>query len=638
MNTINNFAFALFGKHIQERKDDYSEIRTAIRQAHISLPWDIYVGTAYLYAIISAILGAITAYYLMPLWHFIYTNNTKITLDSGFPEIRFSGLMDYKESAFILIIILLFSLVIGRIAYYGISAYPGMMASVRKNKIDLTLPHAVAYMHALSKGGLSLVPIFKSLSHQINIYGTAAEEIAFIVIDIELRGSDLITALKTAAVRTQSEKFRDFLENLVNVAATSGDIETFLENTVNQYHKTAETDQSLYLEMLRMLAETYITLFVAGPLFLITILIVVGLTGPGSLSIFKILIYIVIPFSSFIFSIMVDMISLHNDSRLIEIYSVSKKIKHYSDVRTFLKQGDDRLIRKLIRSLRWTNVLNMIKNPFKIFFTDPFKAFYIAVPAALIYFILSVYQKKITVDSIDNPIIISILILLAPFLFFYEMQSRRIYAIEGAVPGFLKRLAIINDMGMPLAEAIKTISKINFGILSSEIKLIHKDIVWSNSFHDALMKFESRIRTVSISRIVTLITKASESARNVKETLKAAANYAELNENLRRQKFTVLFSHLIVMYISFTVFLLVLYIFAKVFLPQIPSTSSNGINMFSISGHKEEYSILFMHATVIQGFFSGIIVGRMIGDSGYDGLKHSFIMMSIAYIFFTWFV
>ncbi|VVB87924.1 Uncharacterised protein [uncultured archaeon] len=45
-----------------------------------------------------------------------------------------------------------------------------------------------------------------------------------------------------------------------------------------------------------------------------------------------------------------------------------------------------------------------------------------------------------------------------------------------------------------------------------------------------------------------------------------------------------------------------------------------------------------MHATVIQGFFSGIIAGQMMGENVYDGLKHSAFMIAIAYIFFVWFI
>jgi len=74
------------------------------------------------------------------------------------------------------------------------------------------------------------------------------------------------------------------------------------------------------------------------------------------------------------------------------------------------------------------------------------------------------------------------------------------------------------------------------------------------------------------------------------------------------------------------------------FLPKIPEISGTGSGMFAISAQKEDYNRLFMHATVIQGFFSGIIAGQITGESPYDGLKHSIIMVTIAYIFFTWFV
>ncbi len=634
MDRFHKLAFAIFGNYVRNNKESYSSIQVTIRQAHLTLPWDIYVSAACFWGAVSGILGLLFVCLLIPLWRFLYLHYLK-----AISRVGSIGLGPYGETLFIIVIGLLFSLFLAAIVYFGILAYPGLVAQTRKSKIDLTLPHAVAYMHALSKGGLSLVSIFKSLHDHVNVYGEAAEEIGYIVMDTELHGSDMITALRTAAVRTQSEKFRDFLENLINVAGTSGDLETFFGNMVAYYHTSSEADQSMYLELLGMMAETYITVFVAGPLFLITILIVMGMMGPSSLLIINLLIYAVIPLSATAFSILLSVISLGSDTKTNEIYSVTKKINHYDDIRTVISKDDERLVRKLTRSLRWTGVVNARKNPLKLFFGDPFKVFYISIPIAVIYFLVSIYNHKITIDLLDDSIIISILIILVPFLLFYETLLRRIRAIEDSVPTFLKRLAVVNEVGMPLAEAIRSISNINLGILSTEVKLMYKDLVWSNSIFKALTKFELRIRTVSISRIVTLITKASETSGNIKETLRVAANDASLTEKLRRQKFTVLFSYLIVVYISFAVFLLVLYVFATMFLPQIPEASSAaGSSMLSISAHKEEYTRLFMHATVIQGFFSGIIVGQMTGESAYDGLKHSVIMMGIAYLFFVLFV
>jgi len=326
--------------------------------------------------------------------------------------------------------------------------------------------------------------------------------------------------------------------------------------------------------------------------------------------------------------------SISIDAKLIKIYTVTKKIRQYDDVRTKFSKNDERLIHKLSRSLRWASLVEARKNPFKLFFADPEKVFYLTIPAATIYFVISIYNQKIAIDKIDDSIFFSILILLVPFLFFYEIQNRRIQAIEDSIPSFLKRMASINEVGMPITDAIKSISKINLGVLSPEVKMIHKDIVWSSDILNAFTKFERRVKTMSISRIVTLIMKASESTGNIKETLMVAADEASLSDRLRRQKFTILYSYLIVVYMSFGVFLIVLYVFATMFLPKIPDTSG----MLSIGANKAEFNILFMHASVIQGFFSGIIVGQMMGESVYDGLKHSVIMMTIAYLFFVLFV
>lgn len=630
MNQINKLAFAIFGNLVRKNKDNYKSVRTAIKQGHLSIPWDIYASTAYLYSIITGIIAAVFGLLLTPLWHLIYTKYLGIA-----PKMGVDG-TGYGEPGFILIIVLFISFFLTLATYYLIMAYPGFVSQIRKHKIDLNLPHAVSYMHAMSKGGLSLIMIFKSLSQYRNIYGEFAEEIEYILIDTEMHGKDIVSSIKSAAFNTQSDKFRDFLDNLINVLETSGDLETLFDNMVVHYRNTAEADQNLYLEMLGMLAETYITVFVAGPLFLITIIIVMGLMGPGNLVFLKLIIYIIIPLCALAFSVLLSAMSIDSDIKLIEIYTVTKKIQQYDDIRTTFSKNDDRLVRKLLRSLRWTSVVEARKNPFKLFFAYPEKAFYLTIPAAIIYFVISIYNQKIAIDTVDDSIFFSLLILLVPFLFFYEMQNRRIQAIEDSIPVFLKRMATINDVGMPITDAIKSISKINLGVLSTEVKLMHKDIVWSNNILNAFTKFERRVKTMSISRIVTLIMKASESTGNIKETLRVAADEASLSDRLRRQKFTVLFSYLIVVYMSFGVFLIVLYVFATMFLPKIPDASASG--MLSIGANSAEFNILFLHASLIQGFFSGIIAGQMMGASIYDGLKHSMVMIIIAYIFFVFLI
>ncbi len=50
------------------------------------------------------------------------------------------------------------------------------------------------------------------------------------------------------------------------------------------------------------------------------------------------------------------------------------------------------------------------------------------------------------------------------------------------------------------------------------------------------------------------------------------------------------------------------------------------------------YNRLFFHGALIQGFCSGLIAGVMGEGSVLSGLKHSVIMVTIAYLLFNLFV
>ncbi|MCK4624655.1 MAG: type II secretion system F family protein, partial [Phycisphaerae bacterium] len=224
MKLIHKIAFAIYGRRVRNKEKTYADTRAALEQAHIPLPYDTYISTAYLYAHLLGIIGAVLGYLIAPIAYRL----CKTLIDSRqfVSPVEIGGISGYWEVASAVFLTVLIATLLGAISYYLMLAYPYLLASTRKTKIDLTLPHAVAYMHALSKGGLSLISIFESLSEHTNVYGEAAEEIAYIVMDTKYHGTDLMTALETAAVRTRSEKFRDFLDNLISVAETGGDTES----------------------------------------------------------------------------------------------------------------------------------------------------------------------------------------------------------------------------------------------------------------------------------------------------------------------------------------------------------------------------------------------------------------------------
>ncbi len=160
------------------------------------------------------------------------------------------------------------SFVVGTfIGYSVLLSMPGFEKNNRSIKINMTLHNAVAYMYAMRRGGAQLMTIFRSLSDRANIYGEVALEFRQIVRDADFFGYDVVTAIRHLAETTPSEKLKDFLEDLLSVIESGGDMGEFLSTRVRLYQEEARFEQKQFLNVLSIVAESYVTLFVAGPLF-----------------------------------------------------------------------------------------------------------------------------------------------------------------------------------------------------------------------------------------------------------------------------------------------------------------------------------------------------------------------------------
>ncbi|MDY6964432.1 MAG: type II secretion system F family protein [Halobacteriota archaeon] len=628
-------AIKLFGRWAEERRERYSGLKASLRQAHIPKTVETYVSYVYFYTFLIAVVGGVAG---GCLFYFALSH----------------------KGIFLLIMALSLPIILSFFTYRLLMWYPSFKASVRRTGIDASLPYSVAYMHAMSKGGMNIIDIFKSLSEHTHIFMDAAEEVEFIVRDMTFFGMDVMNALYNAGERTPSGKFKDFIDSLITVIDSGGDITAYFASKSEQYQSDALEEQKSYLDTLGMVAESYVTAFVAGPLFMITILIVMGIAGSGSSRTIEMIIYILVPVGSVMFIILLSIISISDKEGSAHTYVRSKELDEYDDVlETSLRsEYDDALFKELMMVDKRARMEKMLKDPFKHFYEKPSHSIFFSAPVSILYLVFVVLTRSPAfaldsvsrpasgiafstgtgiIDILDGPIVITILILLAPFTLFYEMRRMKIRKIESAIPNFLKRLASTNEAGITLSRAIGMLADSNLGILSSEIKIIWKDISWGRGTTESLVKFERRVKTTAISRTITLITRASEATGNIREVLSIAAKDSEIGERLKRARSADMSTYMILIYISFIVFLVILYILSSSFLtilPDDPEMTSN-FKIPEQSFDVELYNRLFFHAAVIQGFFSGLIAGEMGEGSGYAGIKHSVIMVAIAYVVFN---
>jgi flagellar protein FlaJ len=250
-----------------------------------------------------------------------------------------------------------------------------------------------------------------------------------------------------------------------------------------------------------------------------------------------------------------------------------------------------------------------------------------------------------SIASVDGLAVLALFVAVLPFTILWELRMYKIKKFDSTIPEFLKRLASVNESGLTLAQAVKSLIRSNLGVLNVEVKKMVKDMEWGADIKEALVRFEYRVSTPSISRTVTLITEASESTGDIKETLEIAGSDAGATQSLQEERSTNMLLYVLIIYISFFVFLYIIYTLVAVFIPVLPNVpmdasmqSMNSMGMSFNGVDSGTLKILFYHAVLIEGFFSGIIAGMMGAGNMYSGLKHALIMVLIGVLVFAVFI
>jgi len=239
---------------------------------------------------------------------------------------------------------------------------------------------------------------------------------------------------------------------------------------------------------------------------------------------------------------------------------------------------------------------------------------------------------------------IAVIALVAPYGFFLGAKQRDIKAVERRLPDFLRDVAEAGRFGMTLAEAIVVSSSGRYGKLTPEIKKMAAQISWGVPATEALRLFSERVKTPMTGRIVSIIVKSSDAGGDVADVLTMVshdAKEAQLTEDERR---ITMSTYIAVIYISFLVFLVTIWILNATFLPKMREASNQIGAGSALSGQSPlaqdlpgvifNIKIAFFIAVFVHGLGDGILAGVLDNGKIPNGLKHSVIMLLIAVVGF----
>jgi len=236
---------------------------------------------------------------------------------------------------------------------------------------------------------------------------------------------------------------------------------------------------------------------------------------------------------------------------------------------------------------------------------------------------------------------LAIVALIGPYGFFLGKKQRNIKAVERRLPDFLRDVAEAGRFGMTLAEAIVVSSSGRYGKLTPEIKKMAAQISWGVPATEALRLFSERVKTPMTGRIVSIIVKSSDAGGDVADVLTMVSHdtkEAQLTEDERK---ITMSTYIAVIYISFLVFLVTIWILNATFLPKMREASESiGVSAIESPLAADlptvifNIKIAFFIAVFVHGIGDGVLAGVLDNGKIANGLKHSFLMLLIAVISF----
>lgn len=681
---FDRIALRLFGGFFQQRREQFGGLQQTLNQARVSDGYVLYLSRAVLWFSIllgSALFfaGLVTAamFGLLPNISTIaglIPFDSPVSLPFSFelseggrpvviPPETWESIIGAGPIAIGFLLTMLLSLIIAVIPTTVMYFKPWFVAGEREREIDTMLPYTVTFMYALSRGGANLINVLRTVSNSEDVYGEAAVEFRTIVRDMEFFDSDLRMALRQAAETSPSDSFEAFIDDLISIVDTGGDLEDFLYDKTEEYLQDARREQENFLETLALMGEIYVTAFVAGPLFVIIIVTVMALIGGSSLFMLYAIVYGILPLGNIGFAFFVDIMksSKTADSR-VEDYGKDLPIEDLEE----RVDGDDEEVDERVKNLYETKKGKLQKeiflHPLSTFRDNPVYTLAVSVPFMFLYVILAYAFYGIpeinsmaanAVDLTTVYFVVPMMILLTPISIFHEIRIRRQQRMLDKLPAMLKRLSSANATGMSLSKSFDIVAESTGGELGDELRNVKREIDWRHDLNEALSRFSRRLGTSRMSRVVKLITMANRATGNVTDVLDVATKDVSQIHRLEKDRKQEMAMYTVIIIVSFLVYLLVIVMLNEAFLSRIAEMSAEGAQAaqdvegagqgtgggggmgFSLSEMPVDlYNALFYHSTIVQALGAGLIAGQMGSDDMLSGLKYSLAMVAIASITF----
>lgn len=510
--------------------------------------------------------------------------------------------------------------------------YPAIIARGRKSRIELDLPYAVSYMQALST---TMPPfgIIRKIYEERVMFGEVSREMGQIVRDVELFGDDMITAMKNLQDTTPSPIMKDFLNDMGIVFESGGDLTSYLASKTDYFHEQARRELDMVLKTIEIMAEVYVSAFVAGPIALIIMIVAQGMTSQGTMAWLLPLMYLCIPAGAVL---MIWILSLMLPAENLEISRIEVVEEERGGPMTRTTPpcpDDEEFFRRIgIKNQRY-RVYERLRHPLRTYVSHYLYGIVAGCMCGGIVAVLLITGSLngiFSANTVEAGACLVLIGFLAPVSLSYEGRRWYVSDIEQHIPEFMRELCDMKDIGLTLPDAIQRIATAKLGLLSMELSLVSRDVSTGAYVSSALVRMEERIGLISVKRAISLIVKAGEVTSSLRQIFLIAITDFEHYLKMKRERANTAIVYVMIIYLSFGIFLYTAY--------QLNGPFMTGFVKYNLNFNLAQNVTDMFRISIILALFSGIMAGQFSSNSILAGFKHSIVLLAAAVAMFVFIV
>jgi archaeal flagellar protein FlaJ len=246
--------------------------------------------------------------------------------------------------------------------------------------------------------------------------------------------------------------------------------------------------------------------------------------------------------------------------------------------------------------------------------------------------------------NFDLVLTVALLVGLGPYSADATLAGRKVRKYEQDFTDFLFELSELIRGGIDPVKATLTLSQGSLGSITKPVQVVAKQMEIGFTFEQAMRNLAVSLKSSLVDRYIDLVIQASYSGGAVANLIQRASADMSTFLNIEAEKRAGLSQYMIVLYTGQVILIALCAILVVQFLPELSAVSSLGATSFtsSILGQADIGSVplerdLYL-LVVINGFMGGLVIGKISEGKLKHGIKHSLVLVVIAFVAWTLFV